>query len=126
MRRFLVRNEGYVHAFFEYIVDAETPDEAVERIREEELQAYRLEVVGDPIPGVLSESTVDVREIHNDGETTPEFWDCECAKDYVQSKTKPTCDVCGASAEDQPDSRLFEVPHVPEEFIHVRNEESDD
>ena len=42
MRRFIVRKEGYVHAFFEYIVDAETHDEANEQVHEEELQAYRL------------------------------------------------------------------------------------
>lgn len=112
VRRFIVRKEGYVHAFFEYIVDAETHDEAVERVHEEELQAYRLEMSED-IEWRLSKDAVDVREIHNDGETTPEFWDCECEKDYIHSKTEPICDVCGALAEDQPDSRLYEIPQPP-------------
>ena len=44
MPRFLVRKECLAQVIFEYIVDAESDDEAVEKINEEELQAYRLQM----------------------------------------------------------------------------------
>ena len=109
MPRFLVRKEGYAHIILEYIVDAESDDEAVEKINEEELQAYRLQMHEDA-EWRLSKNVLDVTEINNDGETTPEYWDCECEKDYVHSKTDPICDVCGTLSDNQPDSRLYEIP----------------
>ena len=106
---FLVRKDGYAHIILEYIVDAESHDEAVEKINEEELQAYRLQMHEDA-EWRLSKNVLDVTEIHNDGETTPEYWDCECEKDYIHSKTVPICDGCGTLPENQPDSRLYEIP----------------
>jgi hypothetical protein len=40
---------------------------------------------------------------------TEEFWDCECATDYIHPKTASKCSKCGAVREDQPDSRVNEV-----------------
>ena len=41
--------------------------------------------------------------------TTPLFWDCECELDYIQTKSLPKCDRCGAFQDDQPDSMIDEV-----------------
>lgn len=43
-------------------------------------------------------------------ETTEEFWDCECEENFMHSKKIPDCLICGARQEDQPDSRVSEVP----------------
>jgi len=40
---------------------------------------------------------------------TPEWWDCECDKDYIHPKKQHRCPKCKAHADDQPDSRLSEV-----------------
>ena len=42
-------------------------------------------------------------------ELTEEYWDCECFRNYIHSKTEEQCEVCGASKEDQPLSRIREV-----------------
>ena len=42
-------------------------------------------------------------------ETTDKYWDCECKYHYIHSKNQPMCSVCGASAENQPDSHSSEV-----------------
>ena len=42
-------------------------------------------------------------------ELTDEFWDCECEKDYIRSKTEVNCSKCGAFRDEQPDSRQEEV-----------------
>ena len=42
-------------------------------------------------------------------ETTEKYWDCECKNDYIHPRTMTVCPVCGAVAEDQPDSRINEV-----------------
>lgn len=41
--------------------------------------------------------------------TNPDFWDCECETDYIHPKSQEKCKLCGAFAEDQPDSRQEEV-----------------
>jgi len=41
--------------------------------------------------------------------TTPEFWDCECNREYIHTKQEPKCSRCGAIQEEQPDSRVFEI-----------------
>ena len=41
--------------------------------------------------------------------TTPDFWDCECEKEYVHTKKESECYRCGAVQEEQPDSRVFEI-----------------
>lgn len=43
-------------------------------------------------------------------ETTDEFWDCECEKDYIHSHAElDICPRCAALKDDQPDSRKAEV-----------------
>jgi hypothetical protein len=39
----------------------------------------------------------------------PEFWDCNCTKNYIHKKPKNYCSKCGAIQEDCPDSRATEV-----------------
>ena len=41
--------------------------------------------------------------------TTRLFWDCECEKDYINSKVLPFCPWCAVEADEQPDSRVTEV-----------------
>jgi hypothetical protein len=112
MPRFLVQHHYYAQVVFDYIVDAEDDEEAIEIVDEERLEPFRLQYDKDTLR-LMDSDPIEVREIENDGETTPEYWDCECEKDYIHSKTGPICDVCGALAEDQPDSRLYEIPQPP-------------
>ena len=43
-------------------------------------------------------------------ETDPRFWNCNCKKYYIWAKRDDTfCPLCGANAEDQPDSRVGEI-----------------
>lgn len=37
------------------------------------------------------------------------YWDCECVRGYIHSKSERTCSVCGATVEDQPDSHQSEI-----------------
>ncbi len=39
----------------------------------------------------------------------PDFWDCECEKNYIRPKKVNQCLMCGAIRENQPDSRANEV-----------------
>lgn len=48
--------------------------------------------------------------------THPDYWDCECATNYIRPKqslgadqSKFECPLCGAREDDQPDSRADEV-----------------
>jgi hypothetical protein len=41
--------------------------------------------------------------------TTPEYWDCECLKDYIHPSEVSCCGRCGALRDDQPDARVDEV-----------------
>lgn len=42
--------------------------------------------------------------------TTTEYWDCDCIRDYIHSKSEKKCKLCGAEcSEDYPDSRVNEV-----------------
>ena len=45
----------------------------------------------------------------NEIETTEKYWDCECENNFIHSKTQTQCNICGATAEEQPDSRVNEV-----------------
>lgn len=38
-----------------------------------------------------------------------EFWDCECDTDYIHSNDEDQCEICGATREDQPHSRVGAV-----------------
>jgi len=40
---------------------------------------------------------------------SPDFWDCECEKDYIHSRKTLHCSRCGTTEEEQPDSRVNEV-----------------
>jgi len=39
----------------------------------------------------------------------PNFWDCECENDFIHPKTESYCHLCGAHADEQPDSREHEL-----------------
>ncbi len=41
--------------------------------------------------------------------TSEDYWDCECEHNYIHPKTQDRCFVCGAFAEEQPDSRVNEI-----------------
>jgi Zn finger protein HypA/HybF involved in hydrogenase expression len=43
-------------------------------------------------------------------ETTPLFWDCECAEDYIHPASQAVCEHCHAQREEQPDARVSELP----------------
>lgn len=45
----------------------------------------------------------------DDCETTPLFWDCNCPENYIHRKSERICNVCLATPEEQPDSRVNEV-----------------
>lgn len=45
----------------------------------------------------------------NEIETTEKYWDCECENNFIRPKTQTQCNVCGAIAEEQPDSIINEV-----------------
>jgi threonine synthase len=40
---------------------------------------------------------------------TPDYWDCECVNNFIHSKEKSFCKVCGSFADEQPESRVNEV-----------------
>lgn len=43
-------------------------------------------------------------------ETDPRFWDCDCKTEYIHAKgVFMHCGICGAWAEDHPDSRKDEI-----------------
>ena len=42
-------------------------------------------------------------------ETDINYWDCECQENYIHSKSKELCPICGVNREDQPDSLVKEV-----------------
>jgi hypothetical protein len=50
-------------------------------------------------------------------ELNERYWDCECVRGYIHSKTEKTCSVCGATEEEQPDSHQSEI----DEGIHFHN-----
>ena len=39
----------------------------------------------------------------------PEYWDCNCVRNYIHKKPKNCCSKCGAFQEDCSDSRATEV-----------------
>ena len=41
--------------------------------------------------------------------TNPDFWDCECTKNYIHPYWDESCPICGVLAEDMPESRVDEV-----------------
>lgn len=41
--------------------------------------------------------------------TDPNFWDCECRKNYIQPKGREVCEACGFHRADAPDARANEV-----------------
>lgn len=42
-------------------------------------------------------------------QTTPDYWDCDCAAEYIHPVASPQCGVCGALREEQPEARLDEL-----------------
>ena len=45
-------------------------------------------------------------------ETDPDWWDCNCEKYFVHPKYERSCSRCGAKRDEQPDSRVKEIPLV--------------
>ncbi|GAC1496208.1 MAG: hypothetical protein NVS1B2_16160 [Vulcanimicrobiaceae bacterium] len=44
--------------------------------------------------------------------TDPGFWDCNCKgtpADYIHPKSEDICEKCGATSDEQPDSRFNEI-----------------
>ena len=41
--------------------------------------------------------------------TTPDYWDCECERDYIHSKQVLICPACRTTPDEQPDSQVNEV-----------------
>lgn len=41
--------------------------------------------------------------------TVDTHWDCECQHNYIHPKSESVCAVCGAEADDMPDSHENEV-----------------
>jgi len=52
---------------------------------------------------------------------TADFWDCECETGFVHHRTEARCPRCGASREEQPNSRAWEVFAALSDFIAVVN-----
>lgn len=49
-------------------------------------------------------------ETHPDGlATTSDYWDCECEHNFIHARGEGVCLACGATREEQPDSRVDEV-----------------
>lgn len=44
--------------------------------------------------------------------TNPNFWDCECERDYIHTKHVNLCLNCGHTQEDMPDSRQDEIDKI--------------
>ena len=41
--------------------------------------------------------------------TNPNYWDCECPRDYIHAKATDYCSDCKTHQEDAPDSREDEI-----------------
>jgi len=48
-------------------------------------------------------------EVHSDLVLNLEYWDCECARDYIHALDKAACERCGQTQESGPSSRENEV-----------------
>ena len=43
-------------------------------------------------------------------QTNPDYWDCECEANYIHKKAdRLACHRCGATQDEQPDSRVSEI-----------------
>jgi len=59
---------------------------------------------------VIDTLMVEEREVRSAIETTPDYWDCECEESYIHKKSDSLkCAKCGATQDEQPDSRVEEV-----------------
>ncbi len=58
---------------------------------------------------MLDEITELVKGNMNQIITNPDFWDCECKKNYIHRKNIRHCFKCGANRDEQPDSRQDEI-----------------
>lgn len=54
-----------------------------------------------------------MEETHQNGVTTPNYWECECDDKYIHSKegNDLMCFKCNSNEEDQADARLHDVLH---------------
>lgn len=45
--------------------------------------------------------------------TSEEYWDCECANDFIHNKTNGNfCTICGVYEDESPDSRQDEIDEL--------------
>ena len=108
MPKFLVQHHCYAQLTISYIVDAEDDEEAVEIVEDDRLEPFRLQYDKDTLR-LMDSDPIEVREIQNDCETDPTFWDCECKERYINPKTLIYCPRCKAYRDDSPDSRINEI-----------------
>lgn len=52
---------------------------------------------------------METNERTDDVKTTEKCWDCECKDNFIHPKAQVKCNICGAVAEEQPDSMINEV-----------------
>jgi hypothetical protein len=55
------------------------------------------------------ETVMKENKIQNKIITNPDFWDCECKKNYIHRKNIRHCFKCGADRDSQPDSIQDEI-----------------
>lgn len=71
--------------------------------------AFSTDAPKKSVEEILRETAKALRDNGHGCVTTPLFWDCECAADFRRVSWLDECPICGAQADDQPDSRLHEV-----------------
>jgi hypothetical protein len=58
----------------------------------------------------LAHFVLAVKKLKETTETNPDYWDCECKVNYIHKKTERlACHRCGATQDEQPDSRVSEI-----------------
>ena len=67
--------------------------------------SYRRKTVSD----ILDAAAAELRTWGHGTATTELFWDCECEHGFIHANSGVPCSVCGATPEEQPDSRICEV-----------------
>ena len=89
------------------IIEADSKEEAEDKAMEvynagnvkwvdSEVADIRADVEHDPV--------IDVAPI-----TNPDYWDCYCDDNFIQSKSVEKCEKCGAWNGEMPDSRQAEI-----------------
>jgi hypothetical protein len=66
---------------------------------------------------VHSSPEIQIVEYLGDIILTPLFWDCECEHNFIHPKSQPTCSICEAEVDEQPDSRVDEILSLHPELL---------